>query len=283
VNGGCHVCAPGTTQSCGHAAVGICHPGTQTCQPDGSWGGCVGDQEPLPRDCTSSADNNCDGVPDNTIDSVCQCAIGTSVPCGTHPQDGTGACKAGTASCVAGPGNSSSSVGGCTGSVGPGTDTCDVPSGDLDCDGIEGDGPGCFTEYWVFFSNPPTNSWVCPTTPADMKMATSSTPPSGYGFLTTIKLPSATNPNAVPIYSCSPINGPPFGSGGNCGLMEGSTFVANGSSKNGGNGWVAIDYQVAKHGGVVGLLPAGDSHCCNCTGVTTWTGTMPLYTVPTAP
>jgi serine/threonine protein kinase len=44
---------------------------------------------------------------------------------------------AGSAPCVAGPGNSSSAFSTtCSGSVGPGTDTCDVPSGDLDCDAV---------------------------------------------------------------------------------------------------------------------------------------------------
>src|SRR5947209_17500871 len=50
VNGSCHPCQPGTNQGCGHASVGICHPGSQTCQPDGTWGTCSGNQEPLTRD-----------------------------------------------------------------------------------------------------------------------------------------------------------------------------------------------------------------------------------------
>jgi hypothetical protein len=116
-----------------------------------------------------------------------------------------------------------------------------------------------------------------------MKMSTSSTPPTGYSFLTTIKLPSATNPNSIPIDSCMPTSGHAFASGGQCGLMEGSTLLGNGSTKNGGNGWVAIDYQAAAANGSVGLLLAGDSHCCSCTGVTDWQHNMPLYTVPTAP
>jgi hypothetical protein len=278
LSGTCGTCHQGDTQSCGHAAVGICHPGTQTCQPDGSWGMCSGNQEPKPRDCSSIADNDCDGHPDNIIDAICQCAIGSMRACQTHPGlDGKGICKAGSQSCVGANGNTSSSWGMCNGSVGPSLETCSPTSGDLDCNGIQGDGPGCFTTYYVFF-NTPSGTFSCP--PKDWLMQTNAQPPVGYTFMTTVKLPTA----GIPIYSCENSAHPPeYGSGDGCGLMATKqTLLANGSSATGGNGWVPINYTQVATGGTVALLPEGDPHCCNCQPTTRRDNT-PLYTVPTAP
>lgn len=131
-NEGC-TCVDGETELCGQD-VGKCQPGTRTCV-NGVFGQCIGAVGAAPRDCTSPDDNDCDGRSDNTIDSVCRCAIGTSQACGTHPQDGVGACRAGQQSCVAGPNNSSSTLSPtCTGSVGPGPRNCSS-NADNDCDG----------------------------------------------------------------------------------------------------------------------------------------------------
>jgi hypothetical protein len=103
----------------------------------------MGAVNPAPRDCTSSADNNCDGVPDNKIDSVCQCSSGGTQACGAHPgQDGKGPCKAGTQSCVVASDKTTSGWGACTGSVGPSTDTC-VQGNDNNCNGTPNDGCLC--------------------------------------------------------------------------------------------------------------------------------------------
>ncbi len=138
---GC-ACQVGTMQSCGPQATGICHPGMQTCQSNGTWGACTGAQQPLPRDCTSSMDNDCDGVPDNTMDAVCQCEpIGGTAACQGHQQDGTGVCHAGSQTCTAAANNTSSAYGACSGSVGPSPEICDGL--DNDCNGAVDDGnPG---------------------------------------------------------------------------------------------------------------------------------------------
>src|SRR6266545_2148717 len=124
---GCHA---GDTRSCGHEAIGICHPGMETCNTNGTWSACVGSQEPKPRDCTSPLDNDCNGSPDNTPDAECQCSNnGAMQPCGVHPGlDGKGVCKAGTQTCTGGVWSM------CTGSAGPTTRDCTSPN-DNDCDG----------------------------------------------------------------------------------------------------------------------------------------------------
>src|SRR5262249_12281790 len=61
-NGGCP-CVDGATQSCGpEPARGACKKGTSTCA-NSTWGACQGAVYPSGRDCTSSADNDCDGTP----------------------------------------------------------------------------------------------------------------------------------------------------------------------------------------------------------------------------
>jgi hypothetical protein len=147
-------CVVGTTQPCGqHAGQdgnGRCTAGVQTCvlSSDGKtsgFGACVGSVGPLPRDCTSLLDNDCDGRPDNTLDAVCGCTPNTTQACLTHPgQDGIGICRAGLQICAAGPGNASSAFGVCQGSVGPlATDSCTVLGDDSNCDGLPNGGCQC--------------------------------------------------------------------------------------------------------------------------------------------
>jgi len=133
-NEGC-ACIDGETRPCGPPAIGICRGGVQTCVNGVFSAECVGAVQAAARNCNSTADNDCDGQPDNTIDNVCQCAIGSSQACGTHPQDGVGSCRAGSQQCVPGPNNASSAFSPtCTGSVGPGPRNCGSAS-DNDCDG----------------------------------------------------------------------------------------------------------------------------------------------------
>jgi hypothetical protein len=142
-NEGCS-CVANATQSCGPVGdVGICKRGTQTCTA-GTWGACIGAVQAAARDCTSSADNNCDGMPDDTIDAVCGCAAGVTRACDQHPgKDGNGPCKAGTQTCVVAADKKSSAWGTCTGAVGPAAaDTCD-PTNDDNCDGIPHEGCAC--------------------------------------------------------------------------------------------------------------------------------------------
>jgi len=139
-NDGC-TCTNGATQPCGPAMnQGLCKQGTQTCG-NSAWGACTGAVYAKPRDCTSSTDNDCDGKPDNTIDNVCQCGPVNGIrTCGTHPQDGIGACKAGSQTCTAGAGNSTTAWGACGGSVGPAaSDTCQAGD-DSNCNGVKNEG-----------------------------------------------------------------------------------------------------------------------------------------------
>jgi hypothetical protein len=130
-------CEEGTTRPRGpEKLIGVCKAGEQTCG-QGTWGECVGAVEPVPRDCTSADDNDCDGQPDNTIDDSCKCVPGTKEACGEHP--GNGPCKAGERVCM-GTGNMGV-WGACTGSVAPkATERCDVVGNDDSCDGQENGG-----------------------------------------------------------------------------------------------------------------------------------------------
>jgi hypothetical protein len=83
-------CTPAATAACtadlgGHEIPGLSNPpkglcavGVKTCSSTGNWGPCVGAVGPKARDCESSADNDCDGKPDDTIDGACECN-------GAHP------------------------------------------------------------------------------------------------------------------------------------------------------------------------------------------------------
>src|SRR6185436_17620836 len=106
---------------------------------------CTGSVAPLARDCTSINDNNCDGLPDNTLDTTCACTIGVVSACLPHVGlDGVGICHAGQALCIAGPGNSSSVLGACSGSVGPlAADSCTVAGDDSNCNGTVNDTCEC--------------------------------------------------------------------------------------------------------------------------------------------
>lgn len=143
-NGGC-TCVEGTTIACGpDTDLGTCVRGTSTCT-NGAFTECVGAVFPTRRDCTSGEDNDCDGLPDNTIDATCACAVGETRACGAHPgRDGNGPCQAGQQTCQAGAQNATSAFGACVGSVGPALrDSCTVLDDDSDCDSLPNDGCEC--------------------------------------------------------------------------------------------------------------------------------------------
>ncbi len=133
---GC-ACTTGETQPCGpDTTAGICEQGVNTCV-DGAWNAmCVGAVSQQPRDCTSSMDNNCDGVPDDSEDE-CQCAPGEERECDPHPGfDSIGPCKPGTQTCMAGAdGTTSYWSTTCVGAIGPEPeDSCTVDD-NRDCVG----------------------------------------------------------------------------------------------------------------------------------------------------
>jgi hypothetical protein len=142
-NGGCP-CVPGETRPCGpDTDEGICQQGTQTCL-NGTFGQCEGAVFPAPRDCSSTRDSDCDGRPDNTVDNVCTCAIGSIRACGTHPgRDGNGQCQAGSQSCEGRSNNATSGFGTCAGSVGPSPQDSCASGNDANCNGVPNEGCAC--------------------------------------------------------------------------------------------------------------------------------------------
>jgi hypothetical protein len=141
-NGGCP-CIEGETRPCGpETENGICQRGNQTCV-NGAFGQCQGAVFPSTRNCGSQQDNDCDGRPDNTIDNVCTCAIGSMRACGAHPGDGNGQCRAGSQSCEGRANNSTSIFGACTGSVGPAPQDSCAQGNDSNCNGVPNEGCAC--------------------------------------------------------------------------------------------------------------------------------------------
>jgi hypothetical protein len=147
-------CAIGDVQLCnqhpGLDGIGVCKAGEQTCvaganNRTSAFNVCVGANGASARNCTSTLDNDCNGIVDNTIDAVCACVIGQVTACGAHPGlDGKGICHAGQALCIAGANNATSSIGACSGSVGPlAADSCTVAADDSNCNGIVNDTCEC--------------------------------------------------------------------------------------------------------------------------------------------
>ena len=121
-------CVPDAVEDCdehpGLDGFGSCRAGTRTCVPSGgyrstNWSACTGSVGPRDRDCTSALDNDCDGLPDNSLDEVCECQPGAVRYCGDLPVTGSGSeqfegCGTGTSVCNADPGSRSSSWSECT-------------------------------------------------------------------------------------------------------------------------------------------------------------------------
>lgn len=112
-------CTVGATQACsshpGYDGKGICKAGTQSCTASSdktisSWGGCSGAVGPSTRNCSSSADNDCNGTADDQETAYCQCVAGATQSC--KPAT---ACSAGQQSCAASSDNTTTSWTSCTG------------------------------------------------------------------------------------------------------------------------------------------------------------------------
>jgi hypothetical protein len=142
-------CADGAVQVCG-SDVGSCRQGLRLCV-DGVWSAeCKLETGPEPRDCASSADNDCDGTPDDASSS-CNCVVGGEPrPCEGHlGYDGeSGPCRAGSQECIFTDGHAATDWGACEGAVGPAEhDRCDVVGDDSDCSGTPNDGCDCATYH----------------------------------------------------------------------------------------------------------------------------------------
>lgn len=139
---GC-TCVNGATRGCGPAAIGICKPGIQTCTNASFGTACPGAVTALARDCTSTKDNDCNGVPDNQ-DSTCVCVAGTTGAC---PGNNNTPCKSGTRTCALAADKGSTSWGTtCVGQVLPAAaDTC-VRNNDANCNLAPNEGCECIND-----------------------------------------------------------------------------------------------------------------------------------------
>jgi hypothetical protein len=135
-NGGC-TCA--VDASCGpDTDVGECARGTSSCT-DGAYGECVGAIGRQQRDCSSPLDADCDGRPDDTLDSTCQCVVtGEPEPCADSPYPALGICRPTTRLCRSSAGRTSSYWEECQGGVAPQVRDCSSHV-DNDCDGTPDD------------------------------------------------------------------------------------------------------------------------------------------------
>ncbi len=88
-------CTPGASGACysgpaGTLDVGACKGGTRTCSPDGTWGPCSGEVTPSAEDCSTPADEDCDGQ------GLGGCVLGSCAdlpagsPSGVYPVDPDG-------------------------------------------------------------------------------------------------------------------------------------------------------------------------------------------------
>ena len=131
--GVCGQCVPGAKRACytGPAntkGIGACRAGTQTCQSNRAWSGCIGQVLPTGEICDKK-DNDCDKQTDEG--NTCgQCSPGATRSCYGGPAGtaGKGRCKNGSQKC-----QSNRQWGACTGQVIPQTEECNRV--DDDCDG----------------------------------------------------------------------------------------------------------------------------------------------------
>lgn len=133
-------CLPGSSRSCYGASVdtegrGVCRPGIQYCNDDGTFGACSGALLPQAESC-DGYDNDCNGQVDDGLS--CACTPGKTQSCyvAASATIGKGLCRAGTQTC-----GQNNQWGPCKGQVVPSPEICDGK--DNDCNGLPDDGLFC--------------------------------------------------------------------------------------------------------------------------------------------
>lgn len=136
--GGSSACTPGEIASCysgpfGTDGVGECKAGTKTCNAAGTeFGPCEGEVTPGVESCTTSGDEDCDGLA-NEEGQDCVCVPGAFQLCysGAPGTAGIGICAEGVLTCNP----DGLGYGACMNEVIPGVEDCRTPA-DEDCDGL---------------------------------------------------------------------------------------------------------------------------------------------------
>lgn len=123
------------------AGVGVCRVAFKSCNVDGKgWGACQGEILPSTENCSTLADEDCDGQV-NQPEAGCACIPGTAAICysGALEQVGVGICTAGLKECAA----DGKAFGPCIGEHLSGDDEdCATPFDD-DCDGETNEDCSC--------------------------------------------------------------------------------------------------------------------------------------------
>jgi hypothetical protein len=132
------VCTPNEVRECPYSGdpktkgVGACRAAKQTCNADGTaLSGCEGEVLPKKEDCTTPADDNCNGTANEPEAGCTKCMPGTMMSCYDGPTgtEGVGICKAGTWTCVA----DGTHYGNCDNEVVPQKPSC-AATDDVTCD-----------------------------------------------------------------------------------------------------------------------------------------------------
>ena len=135
-------CTPGQTVPCysgpdGTEGKGLCRGGNARCNDAGTgYGACAGEVTPIPEDCNTPGDDDCDGLA-NEPDAQCQCQPGHVTACYDGPvaTENHGKCHAGQQICQP----SGTVYGPCYGEILPSHEDCATTGVDDDCNGTTDD------------------------------------------------------------------------------------------------------------------------------------------------
>lgn len=140
----CQCKVPNEVAACTDTSkFGVCRNGAKTCifsadNTTSSWSACVTPAKGS-RLCASTADNDCNGLNDNTEKPCEDCGKESPKDCGSQPEYwGKGLCRAGASTLITTPSECTWSE--CTGEQGPTQEACGPDKTDANCNGVAGDG-----------------------------------------------------------------------------------------------------------------------------------------------